>query len=271
VDGVDSPVLIPLRWAGTCTACGIDLPRRTEAWWDKSARSVTCRPCAEGAVLAIQSVGTAGGSARRIGTQRKEAWQESNRRRFGRLAPVVEASSEEPRSSKAWSKGAHGEALLGAKLERGVEGVGFVLHDRRVPRSRANLDHVVVVPSGIWVVDAKAYSGEVKRKTVGGLLSAEQRLYVGSRDCTKLLTSARKQLDVVANALGGGRAGDLPLRAAICFVGSQWGWFSKPFELHHVLVTWPDKLVERIREPGPLEADAVEWAAARLAVALPSA
>lgn len=31
-----------------------------------------------------------------------------------------------------------------------------VLHDRRQPGSRGNIDHLVVGPSGIWVVDSKA-------------------------------------------------------------------------------------------------------------------
>jgi hypothetical protein len=62
-----------------------------------------------------------------------------------------------------------------------------------------------------------------------------------------------------------------PLRAAVCFVGSQWGWFTKPFDMHGVLVAWPDRLGERIREAGRLDPDTVEWTAAHLAVALPAA
>lgn len=36
-----------------------------------------------------------------------------------------------------------------------------MLHDRRVPGSRANVDHLVIGRSGVWVVDSKAYRAPV--------------------------------------------------------------------------------------------------------------
>lgn len=38
----------------------------------------------------------------------------------------------------------------------------IVLHDRHLPRSRGNLDHIVIGPSGVWVVDSKVRRARVR-------------------------------------------------------------------------------------------------------------
>ncbi len=37
-----------------------------------------------------------------------------------------------------------------------------MLHDRRIPGSRANIDHIAIATSGVWVIDAKRYKGKVQ-------------------------------------------------------------------------------------------------------------
>ena len=49
-------------------------------------------------------------------------------------------------------------------LDEVVRHKGFVLHDRRVPGRRLNLDHLVVMPSGVWVIDTKHYHGRLARR-----------------------------------------------------------------------------------------------------------
>lgn len=60
-----------------------------------------------------------------------------------------------------WRRGAAGEeataALLGGLGRRWV-----VFHDRAIPGSRANLDHVAVGPTGVWVIDTKAYRAPLR-------------------------------------------------------------------------------------------------------------
>jgi len=36
-----------------------------------------------------------------------------------------------------------------------------VLHDARTQHSPANIDHIAIAPSGIWVIDANHYKGKV--------------------------------------------------------------------------------------------------------------
>ena len=38
----------------------------------------------------------------------------------------------------------------------------MVLSDRAWPGRRVNLDHVVIAPSGVFVIDTKAYGGRVE-------------------------------------------------------------------------------------------------------------
>jgi hypothetical protein len=55
----------------------------------------------------------------------------------------------EPEKPSSWRKGAEGEEAIGRTFER-LSAEGFiVLHDRRKPGTRWNLDHVIVGPAGV--------------------------------------------------------------------------------------------------------------------------
>jgi Nuclease-related domain len=64
----------------------------------------------------------------------------------------------------SWLKGGHGEQLTARRLARLPDGF-HVFHDLKVPgaTTQANLDHVVVGPTGVFVVDSKAWSGRIHR------------------------------------------------------------------------------------------------------------
>ncbi|WP_210649190.1 nuclease-related domain-containing protein [Nocardioides sp. SYSU D00065] len=66
------------------------------------------------------------------------------------------------RSAALWEQGAEGEVAVARALEALPEG-WVALHDLPWPgRQRANLDHVVVGPGGVFVVDAKNWSGRIE-------------------------------------------------------------------------------------------------------------
>lgn len=66
------------------------------------------------------------------------------------------------RSAALWEQGAEGEVAVARALAELPDG-WVVLHDLAWPgRQRANLDHVVVGPGGVFVVDAKNWSGRVE-------------------------------------------------------------------------------------------------------------
>jgi Nuclease-related domain len=69
----------------------------------------------------------------------------------------------------AWRRGAVGERGT-ARLLEPLERHGWaVLHDLAVPGSRANLDHLVIGPGGMFVIDSKQYRGRLQLDTTGRL------------------------------------------------------------------------------------------------------
>ena len=69
----------------------------------------------------------------------------------------------------AWRRGAAGERRT-ARLLDPLERQGWaVLHDLAVPGSRANLDHLVIGPGGVFVIDSKQYRGRLQLDPSGQL------------------------------------------------------------------------------------------------------
>lgn len=288
VGGAVASRLIRLRYAGTCSGCALGLPAGTKAWWDADARTTTCvgcRPVETGATTQAatpaavaedsppvapspRATGEAGGSARREYERRHQRREQQIDQRWGRLAGVVKFLSDDPQSITAWAKGSDGERRLAAQLLRSVGDRAVLLHDRKVPGTRGNIDHLAIAASGIWVIDAKHYKGMVERRDVGGWFRTNQRLYVGGRDRTRLADGLAWQIDAVRKALGGA---DVQISAALCFIEAEWKLFAKPFQYNGVWVTWAKKLAKMIAEPGPLTPVDVTHIADRLAATLPPA
>jgi hypothetical protein len=56
-----------------------------------------------------------------------------------------------------WLRGSAGERATATLLAQLPSRRWVVLHDRALPHSRANLDHLVIGRSGVWLVDTKTY------------------------------------------------------------------------------------------------------------------
>jgi hypothetical protein len=69
----------------------------------------------------------------------------------------------------AWRRGALGERRT-ARLLSQLERHGWaVLHDLAIPGSRANLDHLVIGPGGVFVIDSRQYRGRLQLDPTGRL------------------------------------------------------------------------------------------------------
>jgi Nuclease-related domain len=66
------------------------------------------------------------------------------------------------RDPQRWLRGAAGEQATAALLARLPARRWVVLHDRAIPGSRANIDHLVVGPTGVWVIDSKSSRARVR-------------------------------------------------------------------------------------------------------------
>jgi hypothetical protein len=267
-------------------ACDAALPVGTPAFWDAAAKTVTCLECLAGADVSgsngganrdelVLDRGVPGASARhryeRLHAQREQRARE----RLGRLGGLYLALTNDPQSTVAWAQGSRGERLLGEHLEKLQDArVVHVLHDRRIPGTRSNIDHIAVTRSGtVWAIDAKNYSGKVQRVDKGGWFSTDLRLYVGRRDCTRLVHGMAQQVSAIRSAIGEGvsRKVGVEVRAALCFTGAEWPLLAKPFELGGVWIGWPKALGGQLREEGALGAEHLAILARSVADTLPRA
>jgi hypothetical protein len=72
-------------------------------------------------------------------------------------------------AARAWRRGATGERRTARRLA-GLERHGWaVLHDLAVPRSHANIDHLVIGHGGVFVIDSKQYRGRLQLDPSGRL------------------------------------------------------------------------------------------------------
>lgn len=189
--------------------------------------------------------GVAGASARAEYERRRKKRLADVEERWGtgRLGRVAKALSSDPQHATAWAQGARGEERLANTLTEHLGDRAIALHDRKVPRTRGNIDHIVVASTGVWVVDAKRYLGKVECRDVGGWFKTDIRLYVNGRDRTKAINGMDWQIEAVKKALDDE---SIPVQAAIALVGSQWGLFQKPFRVSGVLVAHPIDLADRM-------------------------
>lgn len=281
MDGGADEKCIRLRYAGVCRVCGVELPAQVEAIYERTAKTVRCvshdlRPAVEPAVvevldpavLDVIESGTAGASARREFERRKARREERIRTRHPRLGGLMLAVSDEQQSTTAWDVGALGEEKLGKGLDRLASDTLRLLHDRRIPRSTANIDHLAVTAAGVYVIDAKKYRGRPHLKIDGGLFRPRlERLLVGSRDCTKLVDGVLKQVRVVRGLLDD----DVPVHGVLCFVEADWPLIGGTFTTRGVQALWPKKLYPKLQAEGPVTADTVAEIHRKLAHALRAA
>ena len=193
--------------------------------------------------MSSDDVNAPGTSAQREYERRKANDEARTRAKWGKLGGLAVALSDEKQSTKAWSSGAAGEAAVGARLDGLVSESIRVMHDRRIPGSKANIDHIVVTPGGVWVIDTKRYVGPAPEKRVeGGIIRPRvELLTVKGRDKTALVDGVLKQVGHVRDAVG-----EVPVFGVLCFVDAEWGLLADAFTVNGVHVVWPKKLAGMI-------------------------
>lgn len=267
-----APRRLRLRYAGTCLRCGKGLTKGTEALYDAATRTVRCVVCEAmlepDAVLPDDS-GVAGSSAQREYDRRHVAREERVRRRLGNtLGNVVLAITDDPQSTRAWARGAKGEQMLAEALQDVPD--LRLLHDRRVPHTKGNIDHVLVSSAGVFVVDAKLYKGLIEVRDVGGLFKTDKRLYVGHRDCSELATSMAWQVEAVQLAItAAGIVPSPPVTPVLCFVDGDWPLLWPPTEFRGVRLEGKRSIKKLITATQILDTQAIAGVYHSLAIAFP--
>lgn len=255
-----------LRYSGQCRLCGAQLATGVEAIYERDRKTVRCTACNSEATASHP--GTAGSSARREYLRRKEKREERIRSDHPKIGGLILALTDDPQSTKAWERGAVGEERLGEHLTHLPE-TFRILHDRRIPRTRTNIDHIAVGPSGVWVIDAKRYVNKRPALHVeGGLFRPRvESLRINGRDQTKLVQGVRSQVDRVETALTGSA---VPVIGVLCFLDADWPLVGGSFSVNGTQVLWPKLLIKRMIEAAP-SASEVDQTYEQLARAFPSA
>lgn len=171
-----------------------------------------------------------------------------------------------PNHVTAWATGADGEERTAAALEPLVADGFRILHDRRIPGSRANIDHIVIGPPGVFVIETKSFSGKLEIRG--------SDVYVAGRRRTAMLDEVRREVAAVEAALGAEFAA-LGIRAMplICVHRAELPLFRS--EANGIPIVSAKGMVKRLRSAPPsLDPAAVERLAsaadARLRAASPS-
>ncbi len=279
-----------LRYQGQCRLCGTEVEAGAQAVYFRDAKGIECLSCFDDAAAAepptapppadtpgapaapeplAYSEGVAGGSARDEYERRMARREARVRERFPRAGGLLLKIYEEGQPTKAWKVGAGGEETLGGTFDRIAGPELRVLHDRRIPRTRANIDHIVVCRNGVMVIDAKRYKGRPSLKVEGGFFRPTvHKLTVDGRDRTKLVEGMRKQVDLVTAAL---EDVPVPVQGFLCFLDADWPLIGGAFTIHGVGVLWPRRLRKLLEKEGPLGSEEIEQIQARLAAAFPAA
>jgi hypothetical protein len=232
-----------------------------------------CLSCASGEtspVLASIDLGVAGRSARAKYDALRSHHDGQVQTQYGsRIGGWVLRFSSDPQSIRAWGIGAAGEEALAAAFV-GMPDL-WMLHDRRVQGTKGNIDHILVAPAGIFVVDAKNYSGTVELRNAGSWFRSVPRLYVGGRDRSKIADGLAWQVSAVRGALGHADLPSMPpITGVLCFVGARWPWFGRPKEFEGVRIDSPESLKTVLNGPVVLDPPMVERIVRVLAEVLPS-
>lgn len=231
--------ILLLRRPDICATCRAALSVGDRAAWDATARSVLClgcyqheRPGSQPDVVNAQAPCVpqqAGTSAQREYTRRSEAREQRVRAAHPKLGGLLLALNKEPMSTRVWAQGAAGERAVGTKLDELAGNHAVVLHDRSLRRadgrpSRANIDHIAVAATGVWVIDAKTHKGALEVRRSGGWLTEQiEQLYIGGRDQTRLVHGVQTQVAAVEAELARVEA-PVPVRGVMCFVGTELPW-----------------------------------------------
>lgn len=291
-----------LKRNGVCVMCGTALSAGATASWSRSRRAVRCLVHAGDGVPAVpavagadtepvavgpvpteadvaepggpRSTGTAGGSALAEYERRAARREQRIRAKHPVLGGLILAVSDEPQDVRAWKTGAAGERAVGRRLDELVAHGVEVMHDRRIRGSKANIDHIAVAPSGVYVIDAKNYTGMVRVDWEGGLFGPRRyRLLVGRRDCTKLVVGVEGQVQLVRGALAGvaGLPAEVPVVGVLAFFDAEWPLLFPPDKINDVRLEGPRSTRDLVRRAGPLTAGQVSAIAAQLRRAFPDA
>jgi hypothetical protein len=174
----------------------------------------------------------------------------------------------EPQHEAAFRQGKAGEERVGNLLdERTSGGATIILHNRRLPGGRGDVDHIAISPTGVYVIDTKALTGKVEvRKPLFGA----PKLIIGGRDKTTLLDGLERQIEAVKTATANGGRSDISVKGVLCFTKADLPLLGARRIRGHELM-YRKALARKLNRQGPVNPTTIEQIAQALGRALPAA
>jgi Nuclease-related domain len=162
--------------------------------------------------------------------------------------------------TSAWRRGAAGERRTARLLDRLEQRGWVVLHDLAVPGSQANIDHLLIGPGGVVMIDSKQYRGRLQ-------LDPDGLLWHGRYPLSMTLHTARWEADQADEVLG---VADLQVAAIVAVHGATVPWGR--VVANGVTVAPVSRVPDLLRAlPPVLSAEQVAWLADRARVRFRSA
>ena len=273
------------RRPGICVICGNQLKAGDSGFWNASRKEICCALHAEllepvipitAKLVPITSVvrNAPGKSALEKNSNEREREIERVRLNFGRFKPVEKVAlflRADSQKTKNWETGAVGEQIVGKKLHELAQLHGFVvLNDLRRPPTKANIDHVVINSTGVFIIDTKNYEGPIDVKYSGFFSNAPDRLIVNKRDKSILIDGVKNQISQVQAALAKAEL-DMPVFGVLTFVLRAFEIFIVPEKINGIFLTSNRGVGKILSVPGNYSTEQVAAAEKVIETAFPPA
>ncbi|WP_433433420.1 nuclease-related domain-containing protein [Nonomuraea sp. CA-141351] len=91
-------------------------------------------------------------------------------------------------ATAVWRGARRGEAITGKMLRRSLSRHGYSVLDGRAIRGQASIDHLVIGPGGVWIIDNESWSPDTEIACYGGRLFFGEKY--GSKTAKPLVETA---------------------------------------------------------------------------------
>ncbi len=94
-----------------------------------------------------------------------------------------------------WRGARRGEAITGRILRRSLVRHGYHVLDGRAIRGQASIDHLVIGPGGVWILDNESWAPDIEIACYAG------RLFIGEKYGTKVAKPLVEQAEAFSELL----------------------------------------------------------------------
>ncbi|GAA3552590.1 hypothetical protein GCM10022419_036170 [Nonomuraea rosea] len=91
-------------------------------------------------------------------------------------------------ATAVWRGARRGEAITGRMLRRSLSRHGYTVLDGRAIRGQASIDHLVIGPSGVWIIDNESWSPDTEIACYAGRLFFSEKY--GTKTAKPLVETA---------------------------------------------------------------------------------